>query len=84
MKPAQGVGLHGINLHLRLMDMAAFSAPQRPVLKAGTRRDSVLHCHAGLASGTARTPGGAPRKFGRRGLQIGHGIDPSNVTLAII
>jgi hypothetical protein len=84
MKPAQSAGVHGINVHLRLIDMAAFGAPQGPVLKAGSRGDSALDCHAGLASGTARTLGGAPRKFGRRRLQIGHGIDPSKVTLAII
>jgi len=34
------------------MDMAAFGAPQGPVLKAGSRGDSALDCQAGLASGT--------------------------------
>jgi hypothetical protein len=54
------------------MDMAAFGAPQSPMLKAGTRRDSALDRHAGLASRTARTLGGSRRWR----LQIGHGIDP--------
>jgi hypothetical protein len=62
------------------VDVAAFRAPQGPVLEAGTRRDSALDCHAGLASGTARTLGGARRQCGRRRLQIGHGIDPGKVT----
>jgi hypothetical protein len=62
----------------------ALCAPQGPLLKAGTRRDSALDCHAGLASGTARTLGGARRQFGRRRLQIGHGIDPGKVAIAII
>jgi hypothetical protein len=35
-KSAQSIGLHGINVDLRLVDGAAFHAPQRPVLKAGT------------------------------------------------
>jgi hypothetical protein len=52
-------------------------APRGPVLKAETRRDSALDCHAGLASGTARMLGGARRQFRLRRLQIGHGIDPS-------
>jgi hypothetical protein len=60
---------------LRLVDVAAFRAPQGPVLKAGT----VLDRHAGLASGTPRALGGARRQFGRR-VQIGHGIDPKQVT----
>jgi hypothetical protein len=45
----------GVNFDLRFMDMAAFGAPQGPMLKAGTRRDSALDRHAGLASRTART-----------------------------
>jgi hypothetical protein len=65
----------GINVDLRLVDVAAFRAPQGPVLKAGT----VLDRHAGLASGTPRALGGARRQFGRR-VQIGHGIDPKQVT----
>jgi hypothetical protein len=48
-----------------LHGMAAFGAPQGPMLKAGTRRDSALDCHAGLASRTARTLGDARRQFGR-------------------
>ena len=74
MKPALGIGLHGINVDLRLVDEAAFRASQGPMLKAGTRRDSALDCHERLASGTARKLGGARRQFGRRRLQIGHGI----------
>ena len=65
----------GVNFDLRFMDMAAFGAPQGPMLKAGTRRDSALDRHAGLASRTARTLGGARR----RRLQIGHGIDPGSI-----
>jgi hypothetical protein len=69
-------------LDLRLVDVAAFRAPQGPVLKAGTRRDNALDCHAGLASGTARALSGARRQFGRRRrLQIGHGVDPSKVRI---
>jgi hypothetical protein len=83
MKPALSIGLHGINMDLRLVHVAAFRAPQGPVLKAGTRRDSALDCHAGLASGTARTLGCARRQFGRRRLQIGHGIDPGKSRTAI-
>ena len=81
MKPALGIGLHGINVDLRLVDEAAFRASQGPMLKAGTRRDSALDCHERLASGTARKLGGARRQFGRRRLQIGHGIDPGKVTI---
>jgi len=81
MKPALGIGLHGINVDLRLVDEAAFRASQGPMLKAGTRRDSALDCHKRLASGTARKLGGARRQFGRRRLQIGHGIDPGKVTI---
>jgi hypothetical protein len=61
LKLATNIGLHGVNFDLRFMDMAAFGAPQGPMLKAGTRRDSALDRHAGLASGTARTLGGARR-----------------------
>jgi len=81
MKPALGIGLHGINVDLRLVDEAAFRASQGPMLKAGTRRDSALDRHERLASGTARTLGGARRQFGRRRLQIGHGTDPGKVTI---
>ena len=81
MKPALGIGLHGINVDLRLVDEAAFRASQGPMLKAGTRRDSALDCHKRLASGTARKLGGARRQFGRRRLQIGHGIGPYDVLL---
>jgi hypothetical protein len=35
MKPVLSIGLHGINMDLRLVDVAAFRAPQGPVLKAG-------------------------------------------------
>jgi len=62
------------------MDMAAFTAPQGPVLKAGPRRDNALDCHAGLASGTTLALGGARRQFGRREVQSGHGIAPKQVT----
>jgi hypothetical protein len=61
------------------MDMAAFGASQRPMLKAGTRRDNALNCHAGLASGTAWALSGAERQVGRR-LRVGHGVDPGKVT----
>jgi len=81
MKPALGIGLHGINVDLRLVDEAAFRASQGPMLKAGTRRDSALDRHERLASGTARKLGGARRQFGRRRLQIGHGTDPGKVTI---
>jgi hypothetical protein len=54
-----------------------------PVLKASTRPDIALDCHAGLASRKAWTLGGARRQFGRRRLQIGHGIDPGKVSMAI-
>jgi hypothetical protein len=57
-------------MDLRLMDMAASRASQRPVLKAGTRWDNVLNCHEALASRAARTLVSARR------LQIGHGADP--------
>jgi hypothetical protein len=50
-----------VNFDLRFMDMAAFGAPQGPMLKAGTRRDSALDRDAGLASRTAWTLGGARR-----------------------
>jgi hypothetical protein len=84
MKPAQGLGLHGINLDLCLVDGAAFHAPQGPVLKAGPRRDSALDCHAGLASGTARTLGRTRRQFGRRRVQVGHDMIRSKSRTAII
>ncbi len=35
MKRALSIGLHGINVDLRFMDMAAFGARQGPVLTAG-------------------------------------------------
>src|ERR1700736_581899 len=54
MKPALRTG-HGINVDLRLVDVAALCAPQGPLLKAGTRRDSALDCHAGLASRSCST-----------------------------
>lgn len=73
MEPAQGIGLHGINVDLRLVDIAACRAPQGPLLKAGTRRGNAFDYHAGFASGTARETG-AGRQFGRR-LQIGHGVE---------
>jgi hypothetical protein len=61
MKPALSIGLHGVNVDLRFMDIAAFGAPQGPMLKAGTRRGSALDRDAGLASRTAPTLGGARR-----------------------
>jgi len=57
--------MRGEKLDLSLVDVAAFRASQGPMLKAGTRRDSALDCHAGLASRTARTLGDARRQFGR-------------------
>jgi hypothetical protein len=74
------IGLHRIGVDLRLKDMAAFGASQRPVLEAGTRRDNALDCQPGLASGTAALRG-AGRQGGRRRLQIGHGVDPGKVTI---
>jgi hypothetical protein len=65
MKPALSIRLHGVNVDLRFMDMAAFGAPQGPMLKAGPRGNNALDCHAGLASRTERTMGSARRQFGR-------------------
>jgi hypothetical protein len=47
MKPALSIGLHGINVDPRFMDVAAFGTPQGPVLKAGPRWNNALDCHAG-------------------------------------
>ena len=52
------------------MDMAAFGAPQGPVLESGTSRDNVLNMQARLAFETAGPLRRARRQSGH--LWIGH------------
>jgi hypothetical protein len=74
-RPADSFGLHRVGAYLRLMNKAALSAPQGPVLESGTGCGNALNRHARFASGT-RSRRRASRQGGR--LRIGHAHFPLN------
>ena len=70
IEPALSVVVHGVGVNLRLMDKAAFGAPQGPVLESGTSRGNALNVQVRLALETAGPLGRARRQGGH--VWIGH------------